>query len=169
MHDCKTAYTWVHDPRKAQASSGETHGFEQSCSSSSSQHIVTKGRAEGKRLAYLLQGRAYHSELAPSMSVLPGCLGVSQDLVSSGQMGFVALALLLRHHHRQDHLCCGGPEARHLRTQPPEHVGLNGLPHVLLMMLLRRHIKTPIWHCLWIQVRQALQQGVIRCLHIAEP
>lgn len=102
------------------------------------------------------------------MTVLSGGLGVSQDLVSSGQMGFVALALLLRHHDRQDHLCCGGPEAGHLRTQPPEHVALNGLPHFLLMMLLRRCIKILIRHCLWIQVSQALHQGVIRCLHIGQ-
>ena len=84
------------------------------------------------------------------MAVLPGCLGVSQDLVSSGQMRFVALALLLRHHHWQDHLCCGGPEAGHLRAQPPEHVGLDGLPHILLMVLLRRRIEILIGHCLWI-------------------
>ncbi len=89
-----------------------------------------------QRDAYLLEGGTDSPQLATPVTVLAGCLGVSQHLIGTSQVSFVALTLPLRHHDRQHHLRSRWNEARHLGACPSEHVCVQSLGHLILMLLL---------------------------------
>ena len=87
-------------------------------------------------MRYLLEGGTDSPQLATPVTVLAGCLGVSQHLVGTSQVSLVALTLPLRHHDRQHHLSSRWNKATHLRAGPSEHVSVQNRGHLILVLVL---------------------------------
>ena len=117
-----------------------------------------------RRAANLLEGGTDSPQLATPVAVLAGCLGVSEHLIGASQVSLVALPLPLCHHDGQYHLGCRRHKVGDFRPGPSEHVCLQGLAHVFLMLLLGICVFLLVRDSFWVDEVQALCQCLMRRL-----